>query len=1361
MAINFSTYSLIYTTFQAYSGGVLDAQGNTYFVPYYAKIGQRVSSSGMVSTYSLIVTAVLQAYFGGVLGADKNIYFANFKANVGQKINQDGVASTFALLHTSGSAYAGGVLLDDNCVHFIPFSAPVGQKIDILGTVSTYSLVYTGTAAYCDCGSFPNGDTHFAPLYAGVGQKITRAGVVSTYDLAYSIILGYRGAVYFPDTDELHFVPCNAEVGQKVTRAGAVSTYSLVFTQGGSSNIDDGYCGGFYRDGEIHFVPSNALIGQKINTAGVVSTYSINWTVASAFRGAVVSGTGRINLIPYNSSFGNALEKIYSGGTVSDIHFYSYTLPFTYLGAYAGGVLSSAGDVVPVPHYTSPVGIYRSLYNISSTYTLQNSVVAPKHAGGVLDNAGRVHFIPHSATIGSYFDNATKNDATYNLAYTTTLAYWGGVLRTDNCVYFAPYNAAVGQKINSSLSASTYSLAYTTTNAYRGAVMLTDGNTHFIPYSARVGQKIDPAGVVSTYALLATGLGMYSGGVLDHNGNLHFVPFNAGVGQKVSAAGVVSTYSLEYMRGEAYMDGVLDPVINRIYFIPYMASVGQCVDSAGIVSTFSLPFTANTGGLFPAAYAGGVLDYCGNINFIPYSATVGYGINRGYVGGTINNLTVSTIALLNTEGTNNSYDGGILFQNGAIQLTPGYHNGLTPVGQKINTFTKEVTTYSLVYTGGATQHLFSGGVLDIDGTGVFPPYESTVSERIIPSGSPSTIALLSTALYGYSGAVLSQSGEIHFVPETATVGQKISKAGVVSTYSIFGLSGYNDGILDGNGNIHFIPNISTTGMKISPAGVVSTYSIFSGGYFGAVRTKKGEIHFVPHTAQVGQKISALGVVSTYQLAYVAGDAYKGGVLDKEGNIYFVPYLSPVGQMVDTEGIVSTYSLLGTVHSSRGGLSRNGEIWFFPTGQEAYAQYLTVDYSGTIITEDPADLIAYQDLSSNKLALYITITLDGVEYDITEYVMGTPLIDRQKSILPESIASLSNTDAVFSVSNNTKYFSPLNTNSIFYGKNYIGAELNIYSGYVFSDTLSKVINQLKVYLKEINLESKTSTAKLVCLGNSSRLKNVMVGPTLSTGTANPKVYTGTWTFKNIVEDLLVTYAGFSYLEFDISDIDMSFANASFDNVTVESAIGSLCQAASCEIYEGRNAKLIVKAFSPLWGSVAGTELKASTNILQATSVYSNDDLIFSITVTGDTGVYADGGEPLNVTGRIIDITNAYLQTNSEAEGVVNNYMERFGTMPLIIELDIDYMPALDLGDIVFVTEEESDLVNQEFEIYKITLDIENLVGKVYLVQSYYTAAYLFYNSDSTPAYADSTSFESNFGFYGDRDNPESIPPYKLL
>jgi hypothetical protein len=79
-------------------------------------------------------------------------------------------------------------------------------------------------------------------------------------------------------------------------------------------------------------------------------------------------------------------------------------------------------------------------------------------------------------------------------------------------------------------------LVYTTTQAYFGGVLAPNGDIHFVPYAATVGQKISVSGIVSTYSLVYTGAfgASYVGGVLDPNGNIHFVDNSANRGQKIS-----------------------------------------------------------------------------------------------------------------------------------------------------------------------------------------------------------------------------------------------------------------------------------------------------------------------------------------------------------------------------------------------------------------------------------------------------------------------------------------------------------------------------------------------------------------------------------------------------------------------------------------------------------------------------------------------------------------------------------------------------------------------------------------------------------------------------------------------------------
>jgi hypothetical protein len=77
----------VYTGSSLYYGGVLAPNGDIHFIPgYFATVGQKVSASGVVSTYSLAYT-VTNGYKGGVLAPNGDIHFIPQSAAVGQKIS--------------------------------------------------------------------------------------------------------------------------------------------------------------------------------------------------------------------------------------------------------------------------------------------------------------------------------------------------------------------------------------------------------------------------------------------------------------------------------------------------------------------------------------------------------------------------------------------------------------------------------------------------------------------------------------------------------------------------------------------------------------------------------------------------------------------------------------------------------------------------------------------------------------------------------------------------------------------------------------------------------------------------------------------------------------------------------------------------------------------------------------------------------------------------------------------------------------------------------------------------------------------------------------------------------------------------
>jgi hypothetical protein len=84
-----STYSLIYTNSSGgYTGGVLAPNGDIHFVTGVAPVGQKISSSGVVSTYNLIYTITSAAgFYGGILTPNGEIHFITSGGAVGQKIS--------------------------------------------------------------------------------------------------------------------------------------------------------------------------------------------------------------------------------------------------------------------------------------------------------------------------------------------------------------------------------------------------------------------------------------------------------------------------------------------------------------------------------------------------------------------------------------------------------------------------------------------------------------------------------------------------------------------------------------------------------------------------------------------------------------------------------------------------------------------------------------------------------------------------------------------------------------------------------------------------------------------------------------------------------------------------------------------------------------------------------------------------------------------------------------------------------------------------------------------------------------------------------------------------------------------------
>ena len=156
----------------------------------------------------------------------------------------------------------------------------------------------------------------------------------------------------------------------------------------------------------------------------------------------------------------------------------------------------------------------------------------------------------------------------------------------------------------------------------------------------------------------------------------------------------------------------------------------------------------------------GVSTGMGTASFREFQRVLNTSINRGRFS---SQIICSTYPLALVE----SYAGGVLASNGDIHFVP-YSSSR---GQKVNTSTGVVSTYSLVYT---TTAAYYGGVLAPNGDIHFIPVRATVGQKVSSSGVVSTYSLVYTITSAYYGGVLAPNGDIHFVPYDASVGQKVS-----------------------------------------------------------------------------------------------------------------------------------------------------------------------------------------------------------------------------------------------------------------------------------------------------------------------------------------------------------------------------------------------------------------------------------------------------------------------------------------------------------------------------------------------------------------------------------------------------------
>lgn len=308
------------TLFSSPSDVAIDASGNIYVADYGNNIIQKITPSGVVSTFAgngsagaVDATGTLASFNGpsGIaVDASGNVYVADYHNNLIRKITPAGVVSTLAgtvanpadTTVSTPSVFAGpsGVAVDasgnvyvaDSGDNQIKMVNPAGVVTTLAGSGSSGSNNGTGAAA-----SFYNptgvaldasNNLYVADFLNNLIRKVTPAGVVTT--VAGSDTAGHTDGVdtvasfYFPNSltvdasGNIYVADDANNLIRKISPQGMVSTIAgsgaqgALNGQGAAASFSDPDGIAIDASGNLYVADANNNLIRGINPAGVVTT---------------------------------------------------------------------------------------------------------------------------------------------------------------------------------------------------------------------------------------------------------------------------------------------------------------------------------------------------------------------------------------------------------------------------------------------------------------------------------------------------------------------------------------------------------------------------------------------------------------------------------------------------------------------------------------------------------------------------------------------------------------------------------------------------------------------------------------------------------------------------------------------------------------------------------------------------------------------------------------------------------------------------------------------------------------------------------------------------------------------------------
>lgn len=345
------------------------------------------------------------------------------------------------------------------------------------------------------------------------------------------------------------------------------------------------------------------------------------------------------------------------------------------------------------------------------------------------------------------------------------------------------------------------------------------------------------------------------------------------------------------------------------------------------------------------------------------------------------------------------------------------------------------------------------------------------------------------------------------------------------------------------------------------------------------------------------------------------------------------------------------------------------------------------------------------------------TLGGA-YQTGNDIVSFGSIDKEKSVFISGTDKLYAGDMTVKLNNATSRYSPLNSLSILYNKDWFNSQLKIWVGFYNVSGTALVVQKGTFLVEELEIDSENALAYLRCKDKLKYGLEKYIGLPFASGTSNARLWTGTVSSKAIITDLL-SGVGLTAGDYDIT-AGIDFNNLLVSAKTVGWVLGKMAQASEGYMFVDNFGKVRFRRLTDDFGYVRQTwSLNTNNNILKTKYTISVANLINEMGLRFEESLSSYASLERTATtpkGRVFQTDNQLVKTYAVAQSVISRNLDNYDQDITFLEIDNLWYPAVELGDYFNITDPNvymSGVASHTFELYKIREDINNLNQKLYL------------------------------------------------